>query len=40
MKDAGVNKYRSFLWSMLFLTDFQVTAGLEDLYRGSTGRQL
>jgi len=27
-KDAGVNKYSSFLWSMLYLTDIQRAAGL------------
>jgi hypothetical protein len=40
MKDAGVNRCRSFWWSMLYLTDFQDSTGREDLYRGSTGRQL
>jgi hypothetical protein len=29
MKDSGTNKYRSFLWSMLYLTDFQDVVGHE-----------
>jgi hypothetical protein len=39
-KDAGVNKYSSFLWSMLYLTVIEHAVGHQDLYLGSTGRQL